>query len=104
MNPSEQTQRLSQAIASLVSTLIEITNNQSKPLPSPTQIPEIAAETANGLPRLAFSMQETAEVLGVSYITVHRLIQRGLLRSSKALRHKIIPRTEIERFLKQTME
>ncbi|MGZ5529248.1 MAG: helix-turn-helix domain-containing protein [Limisphaerales bacterium] len=47
-------------------------------------------------------MRETAEVLGVSYITVHRLLQRGLLRSSGAVRHKIIARTEIERFLKET--
>jgi excisionase family DNA binding protein len=52
--------------------------------------------------RLAFSMRETADILGVSYSTVHRLIQRGLLRSSLALRHKIISRAEIERFLKET--
>jgi hypothetical protein len=57
---------------------------------------------AAGLPRLAFSMAETAEILGVSYQTVHRLLQRGLLRSSSALRHKIIARTEIERFLRET--
>lgn len=52
-------------------------------------------------PRLAYSMQETADLLGVSYITVHRLIRRGLLRSSKALRHKLISRAEIERFLRE---
>jgi len=44
-------------------------------------------------------MRETADLLGVSYITVYRLIQRGLLRCSLALRHKVIPRKEIERFL-----
>ena len=54
------------------------------------------------LPRLAFSMRETAEILGVSYITVHRLIQRGLLKSSLACRHKMISKIEIERFLKET--
>lgn len=53
------------------------------------------------LPRLAFTMAETAEVLGISYISVHRLIKRGLLRSSTALRHKVISRAEIERFLTQ---
>ena len=52
--------------------------------------------------RLAYTMKETAAILGLSYITVHRLIQRGLLRSSSALRHKVIPRVEIERFLKET--
>ena len=54
------------------------------------------------VPRLAFTMRETAEILDVSYITVHRLLQRGLLRSSSAVRHKIISKVEIERFLKET--
>ena len=56
------------------------------------------------LPRLAYTMAETAKILGVSYITVHRLIKRGLLRSSNALRHKLIPGSEIERFLKSTLQ
>lgn len=56
------------------------------------------------LPRLAYTMEETAEILGVSYITVHRLLKRGLLRSSTALRHKLIPMTEIQRFLRESME
>jgi len=47
-------------------------------------------------------MKETAEILGISYMTVHRLIQRGLLRSSSALRCKIISKIEIDRFLKET--
>src|SRR6267142_1306399 len=49
------------------------------------------------LPRLAYTMKETAEILGVSYITVHRFIQRGLLKCSVASRHKIISKMEIER-------
>ena len=56
------------------------------------------------LPQLAFSMNEAAQVLGISYISVHRLLKRGLLKSSTALRHKIIPRTEIERFLNATLQ
>lgn len=55
------------------------------------------------LPKLAYTMAETAQVMGVSYITVHRLIKRGLLRSSSALRCKVIPVTEVERFLKSTL-
>jgi excisionase family DNA binding protein len=55
------------------------------------------------LPKLAYTMEETAQVMGVSYITVHRLLKRGLLRSSTALRSKLIPRAEIERFLKATL-
>jgi len=52
--------------------------------------------------RLAFTMKEAAEIIGVSYITVHRLIQRGLLKCSWASRKKIISKIEIERFLKET--
>jgi len=57
---------------------------------------------AGKLARLAFTVAETGEVLGVSPATVYRLLKRGLLRSSSALRHKIIARAEIERFLKET--
>ena len=56
------------------------------------------------LPKLAYSMKETAEVLGVNYFTVQRLVKRGLLRSSTALRHKLIPVSEIERFLRTTLQ
>lgn len=49
-------------------------------------------------------MGEAAEALGVSYITVHRLLKRGLLKSSSALRTKLIPATEIQRFLNATLE
>jgi excisionase family DNA binding protein len=61
------------------------------------------AKTGQTLPRMAYSVQETATILGVSYVTVHRLIRRGLLKSCNALRHKLIPATEIERFLKATV-
>ncbi len=54
-------------------------------------------------PRLAYRMDETAEVLGLNYWTVQRLVKRGLLRSSSALRVKLIPVTEIDRFLKATL-
>ena len=64
---------------------------------------EISSETTPTVPKLAYTMHETAQALGVSYITVHRLLKRGILRSSSALRHKVIPLTEIERFLKSTL-
>ena len=59
--------------------------------------------TAAALPRLAYTMRETAKILGVSYITVHRLLKRGKLRASDAIRNKVIPHTEIERFLRDTI-
>jgi hypothetical protein len=57
----------------------------------------------NPLPRLAYTMRETAEIIGVSYITVHRLLKRGKLRASDAIRNKVIPHTEIERFLRDSL-
>jgi predicted site-specific integrase-resolvase len=48
-------------------------------------------------------MRETAEILRVSYITVHRLLKRGKLRASNAIRNKVIPLAEIERFLRESI-
>jgi len=56
------------------------------------------------LPRAAYSVGETAAMLGVSTKTIRRLIARGLLRASRALRHRLIPATEIHRFLDETMK
>lgn len=55
----------------------------------------------NGI-RMAFSVRETADILGVSEKTVRRLVGRKLLRPSRALRHLLIPKKEIERFLDET--
>jgi excisionase family DNA binding protein len=52
--------------------------------------------------RLGYTVKQTAELLGVGYATIYRLLKRGLLRSSSALRTKVIPKTEIDRFLKET--
>lgn len=52
--------------------------------------------------RLAYSVQETAQMLGVCDKSVRRLIIRGLIRPSRALRHIRIPKDEIERFLRDT--
>ena len=44
--------------------------------------------------RLAYSVQESANMLGVDYFSVYRLIQRGKLRACRALRGKLlIPRS-----------
>jgi len=52
--------------------------------------------------RMAFSLRETAGLLGVSYISIVRLVKRGLLRPSNALRNKLVSRDEIQRFLNET--
>ena len=64
-----------------------------------TPVTEAAPER---LPRLTYRVHEVAEMLGVSEKTVRRLIARGLLKPSKALRHHLIPRHQVEEFLRAT--
>ena len=52
--------------------------------------------------RLAYSFRETAAILGVSYVSVWRIVKRGLLKPNRALRVPRIAHTEIERFLRET--
>ncbi len=63
--------------------------------PPPSAVPAVESE------RLAYSVQESADLLGVDYFSVYRLIQRGKLRACRALRGKLlVPRTELLRLLK----
>lgn len=49
---------------------------------------------------IAYSIHEAADMLGVEYFSVYRLIQRGKLKACRALRGKfLIPRTELFRLL-----
>ncbi len=66
-------------------------------------VPEVspAAESDQEEERLAYSVQEAADLLGVDYFSVYRLIQRGKLRACRALRGKLlVPRSELLRLLK----
>ena len=55
--------------------------------------------------RLAYSIQESADMLGVNYFSVYRLIQRGKLKACRALRGKLlVPRTELLKLLKTESE
>jgi excisionase family DNA binding protein len=50
--------------------------------------------------RLAYSVQEAADMLGVNYFSVYRLIQRGKLKPCRALRGKLlVPRAELLKLL-----
>lgn len=63
-------------------------NNQSSPTPQKE--------------RLAYSIQEAADMLGVDYFSVYRLIQRGKLKACRALRGKfLIARSELLRMLNE---
>jgi excisionase family DNA binding protein len=50
--------------------------------------------------RLAYSIQEAADMLGVNYFSIYRLIQRGKLKVCRALSGKLlVPRTELLKLL-----
>jgi len=50
---------------------------------------------------LAYSIAESAELLGVHYFSVYRLIQRGKLRACRVLSGKLlVPRSELLKLLK----
>ena len=51
-------------------------------------------------PPETYTARQSAEVLNVSYETVLRLIKRRKLKCLP-LRHKLIPRAELERFLRE---
>lgn len=53
---------------------------------------------------LVYTVQEAAVALNVSTKTVRRLLQRKLLTGSKALRKILIPRQQLEAFLKATCD
>ena len=62
---------------------------------------EIEEKTPATTERLAYSIQESAEMLGVNYFSVYRLIQRGKLKACRALRGKLLVlRTELLKLLK----
>lgn len=62
------------------------------------------ATTEKQLPRLAYKLKESAQIIGVSEKSIRRAIDRGLLKPSRAFRHVLISATELEAFLKNTTE
>lgn len=52
--------------------------------------------------KLALSRIEAADALGVSSVSVDRLVKRGLLHPSRATRRPLFPVWELERFLRDT--
>jgi len=76
-----------------------------------TQIPQAEAVTKSATiqrahsrpaPMGALKLQQARHYLGgLSIPTMHRLIKRGLIKPNRALRHILIPISELDRFLKE---
>jgi excisionase family DNA binding protein len=56
----------------------------------------------NGSERMFYSVSEVAAMFNISEKSVYRLLERGLLKSSSALRHKRISRESVEKFVDST--
>ncbi|WP_221033251.1 helix-turn-helix domain-containing protein [Actomonas aquatica] len=56
----------------------------------------------NLLPKLGYSREEVAKILGISVVSIDRLVRRRLLLPSRATRRPLFPAWEIERFLRET--
>jgi excisionase family DNA binding protein len=57
----------------------------------------------SGATRLAYTKAEAAALLGISMPTLDRLVRRGLLKPSRALRRPLFSRRQLERFLEETV-
>ena len=61
-----------------------------------------ADKLEKGPTRKAYTIRETATILGVSYHSAWRLVKRGILPASKALRRPLIPASALQKFLDET--
>lgn len=73
----------------------------SRFMPTETRNPSPSSRAHPAGPeRLAYSLREAADLLGVDYFSVYRLVRRGKLRACRALRGKLlVPRSELLRLL-----
>ena len=58
----------------------------------------MATQRPTAAPTGALKLKDAANYLAVSPISVRRLIQRGLIKPNRALRHILIPIGELDRF------
>lgn len=59
-------------------------------------------KTMTQIPKLALSREEAAQALGISVVTIDRLVKRKLLKPNLATRRPLFTVKEIERFLAET--
>lgn len=57
----------------------------------------------NGSGRLFYTVPEVCKMLQVERKTVYRLIARGLLKTSSAIRHKRIHASSLDQFINTTV-
>jgi len=72
-------------------------------IPKTTRNGDSSSTEANAhIEKKGFKRAEAAIYLGVAKITIDRLTKRGLLHPSRALRHPIYSKDDLDRFLRET--
>jgi len=61
-------------------------------------------EAKTHVEKKGYKRAEAATYLGVAKITIDRLTKRGLLHPSRALRHPIYSKDDLDRFLREISE
>ncbi len=80
-------------------------NEQLTKLQTPSRLGQTnGAETKTLIEKKGFKRAEAATYLGVTAVSIDRLTKRGLLHPSRALRHPIYSRDDLDRFLRETSE
>jgi len=92
----EDIEAIASSVVKLIGTRLATVAPQLAPLPPPPPLPQSAKPLA---PKLAFTLKELSQELGVSKVTLYRMEVRGLLKSLPYFRHKVFSRVEVERFL-----
>src|SRR5204862_7742498 len=98
--PSAYLSRCSQTGAAMPRPVCTLSRAMSGNNGSLNVVPESPAPALPDSDRLADSVDEAAQLLGVHYFSVYRMIQRGNLRACRVLRGKLlVPRSELLRVL-----
>ena len=81
----------------------ETLNNKPVTGPLTRHVPLTECHSQRDIPRqperLAFKLPEVSRMLGISNSSTRRLIARGQLRPLRNLRHVLVSRSELERFV-----
>ena len=63
---------------------------------------KISACSSPGLPKLGYTRHQAAQILGISVESLDRLVARGLINPSRALRRPIFTVATLAHFLEET--
>lgn len=81
----------------VVDTIVMRLSAPKTPEAAPPTSPPLLAKPLT--PKLAYTLKELSEELGISKVSLYRFEVRGLLKPLPYFRHKVFSRDEVERFL-----